>query len=64
MASALALVLQRIGRVQAAASRDLMPPADGDGELVVEDAPVSLGSDPAIVESNGRETRCRQRTHL
>jgi hypothetical protein len=26
---------------------------DGDGELVVEDAPVSLGSDPTIVESNG-----------
>jgi hypothetical protein len=26
---------------------------DGDGELVVEDAPVSLGSEPTIVESNG-----------
>ena len=26
---------------------------DGDGELVVEDAPVSLGSDPGIVASDG-----------
>ena len=38
-----------VRRVTGADAADI----DGDGELVVEDAPVSLGSEPTIVESNG-----------